>query len=150
MELYYPFTIDLRKSRFTPKTTTFIIVKTATLGDPNVMQEPYTRFNIHYLDINRMDVVLKNSGVNYFAMETRVSQTTWVLHIPDVHREQFDDLVQIHNFNLSPMNHIFWVQDRNMDAIHQGIMSKTAKKALIAVVLVLLIVMIGVVVFGFV
>lgn len=94
-----------------------------------------------------MNEVLKSNGVNYFAMETRVSQTTWVIHIPDEHREQFDDLVQMHNFNLSPMNHSFWVQDRDMDALHQGMMSKTAKTVIIFILLMLLIIAVFTVLF---
>ena len=96
--------------------------------------------------MNRMEAVLDSNRISYFAMETRTSQTNWVLHIPDQNRKVFDELVVTHNFNLTPMNHSFWVQDRDIDAMRIGGKSKIAQIA----VLVVLIVMVIVAIVGFI
>jgi hypothetical protein len=123
--------------------TIFTFMKYATLGNPSVMQAPFTRFYIHYLDLNRMDNVLGSSGIIYFAMETPTSQIHWVLHIPDEHQAHFDELVVLNGFNLSAMQQPFWYHDREKEAIYEGSLSKTSRNALVVVLVVLLLVVIA-------
>lgn len=115
-------------------------MKTATLGNPAILQKPYTRFYIHYMDIARMEEVLEKNNIPFFAMEMRVSQMNWIIHIPDEYRKIFDDLVVSHHFNPAPMNHSFWFQDRQGDAFMMGIKTKPAKIAIVVIVLVLFLV----------
>ena len=117
-------------------------MKTATLGNPAIMQKPYTRFYIYFIDIAQMEEVLETNGIPFFAMEMKVSQTNWILPIPDKHRKEFDDLVVANKFHLAPMNHSFWYQDRERDAMRMGGISKTAIVSLVVVFLVLLVVIV--------
>lgn len=123
--------------------TIFILMKYATHGNPEVMQVPFTRYYIHYLDLNRMEDVIRKNGISYFAMETPTSQIHWVLHIPDEHRAHFDELVVLNKFNLLAMEQPFWCQDREKHAFYEGSLSKTSRNALVVVLVVLLLVVIA-------
>jgi len=114
-------------------------MKTATHGTPSLLQNPYTRFYIHYLDLNRLEELLDEDGISYFAMEMRTSNFTWIIHIPDTHRPAFNELVVKHQFNLSAMHQSFWYQDRQWDAMWQGSRSRSAGTALLVVIVVMLI-----------
>lgn len=116
---------------------------TPALGSPAVLQQAYTRFYIHYLDLNRLEEVLQDHGIAFFAVETKVDQITWVLHIPDENRAQFDDLVVKEAFNLSSMTQSFWHQDREREAYGSGITSRRALWAIVVVVVLLLLVYLG-------
>ena len=112
-------------------------MQTATYGDHQILKQPYTRFQVHYMDLNKLLHNLDNKEIPYFAMEHRVNQEVWILHIPDRHRAAFDKIMIRMKLNTSAMNQSMWYQYRDIEARSIGLKSKWSINALIIIVLVL-------------
>jgi hypothetical protein len=112
-------------------------VKTATLGDPHILKKPYTRFMVHYMDLNRLVGVLGEESIPYFAMERKLEMKSWIVHIPDDYRRVFDEMIIETGLNVSTMHEVLWYQDRDEEAAEQGLRSRRAQRALVFVVIVI-------------
>lgn len=119
-------------------------MESTSFGDPLILQKPYTKFGVYFMDFYRLKSFLEDAQIPFFALENRGDEMYWILHIADENRKAFDEIIIREKLNISSANQSFWLPDHEVENRADLFSDLKARRAVTAVFLILIILLIAV------